>query len=207
MNESPLDDKEVLEALSQKFLSYFEINTQGDVSGQVVWEAHKAVMRGELIAYGSHIKTEKRKEIADLLDRIQDLETKHKSSFEPADAQQLEITRVSLAQCLDRRVKDKHRYFAHHFYEQGNKCGWVLVRQVKKQQDRFYASLYSIPSVPSGEVEESRVEEIRKYLKESTMPVLPSSVLEGVEGPLIVEELGRVVNVLPPGKVLGRMAL
>lgn len=103
------------------------------MSGQAVWEDHKVVIRGKLIAHSSCIKKERRKEIADLLDKMYKLEIKHKVHLNPADAQRLETLRFSLSQCLDRKVKDKHKYFAHRFNEQGNTCGKLLARQLKKQ--------------------------------------------------------------------------
>lgn len=33
----------------------------GEVSEQAVWEAYKMVIRGELIAYGSYIKKERKR--------------------------------------------------------------------------------------------------------------------------------------------------
>lgn len=53
MNEALLDNREIF---LQSLATYFgEIDT-GEVSIQVVWEAHKAVIRGKLIAHGSRIK-------------------------------------------------------------------------------------------------------------------------------------------------------
>lgn len=69
MNQSLLDGKLVVEALFLKMGTYLEINIPGEVSEQAVWEALKAVIRGELIAHGSHIKKEKQKEIAGLLEK------------------------------------------------------------------------------------------------------------------------------------------
>lgn len=62
LNESLLDDNRVVEALSHKIKTYFEMNVQGEVSEQAIWEAHKSVIRGELIAHGSRIKKEKQKD-------------------------------------------------------------------------------------------------------------------------------------------------
>lgn len=59
MNESILDDKLAMESLSHTLASYFEFNTPEEVSNQVVWEAHIAIIRGELILQGAHIKKER----------------------------------------------------------------------------------------------------------------------------------------------------
>lgn len=124
-----------MEELFLKIKTYFEINEPGEVSEQAVWEAYKTVIRGDLIAYGSYNKKERKKEIKDLLEKINALEMKHKKNLDPADIRQLESLRLELSQCLDRSVKNKIRYFANRSYEQGKKCGWLLAKQLKKQQE------------------------------------------------------------------------
>lgn len=131
LNESLLDKEDIVEKLSIKIKEYFEINKTEEVSDQVVWEAHKAVIRGDLIAYGSHIKEGKR-EIDELLEKISVLEMKHKKNHDPADGRCLESLRAELSQCLEHRVKNKTRFFANRAYEQGNECGRLLAKQLKK---------------------------------------------------------------------------
>lgn len=103
------------------------------MSGQAVWEAHKAVIRGQMIAHGSRIRKERQKEIVDLLEEIHKDEIKHTAGLNTVDAQRPETLLFSLSQCLDRKVKNKHRYFAHRFYKQGSKGGKLLARQLKKR--------------------------------------------------------------------------
>lgn len=156
-----------------------------------MWQAHKAVIGGKIIAHGPRIRKERQKEIVGLLEEIHKLEIKHKAGLNLVDSQRLETLRSSLAQCLDRKVKNKHRYFAHRFYEQGSKGGKLLARQLKKQQDsrhvptltvnnkqivdtqtiaaeckHFYKSLYKeIDSTSSGAVDGGLVNRIQEYLK------------------------------------------
>lgn len=59
--ESLLDREEIVEKLGVKIKEYSEINKTGEVSDQMVWEAHKTVIRGDLIAYGSYIKKRREK--------------------------------------------------------------------------------------------------------------------------------------------------
>lgn len=70
LNESILDDKRAFETLKGGLISYFETNRTDEVSNQVVWEAHKVVIRGEMIAQGSRLKKERQKEIMDILEEI-----------------------------------------------------------------------------------------------------------------------------------------
>lgn len=79
----------------------------------MVWETHKAVIRGELISMGSRIKKERQKEMVGLLEEIHKLEIKHKAHLKPGDAQRLEKLRTDLKLLLDRKVQNKHKYFAH----------------------------------------------------------------------------------------------
>lgn len=140
--------------------------------------------------------SEREREYADHLDKIHALETKQ-ALTPPMPNNWRHCDLVSL--CLDRKVKDKHSYFAHHFYEQGNKCGRLLARQLKKQQDshhvhslfvqadiqsiaaefhRFFESLYNIPPSFSKDTNGHQVDKIQAYLRDSALPALPFSVLE-----------------------------
>lgn len=135
-----------------------------------------------------------------------------------ADAHRLETLRFKLTQCLDRRVKNKHRHFAHRFYEQGNKGGKLLARQLKKQEDsrhvhtltahnkqivdtqtiaaefhHFYRSLYNIGSILVGAADGCRVGKFQEYLKVSDLSVILSAVLEEMERLISSEELGTVI--------------
>lgn len=55
LNESILDDSQNVESLSHSLALYFVINTSEEVSDQVVLEAHKAVIKGQLISMGTCI--------------------------------------------------------------------------------------------------------------------------------------------------------
>lgn len=71
--------------------------------------------------------------MAELLEEIHKLEIKHQAHLNSRDVQRFKKLRVNLKQFLDRRVQNKHRYYAHRFYEQGNKK--LLARLFKKQKD------------------------------------------------------------------------
>lgn len=187
-----------------------------------MWEAHKTVIRGELIAYGSYIKKERRKEIEGLLEKISVLERKHKENLDPGDNLRLENLQIELSQCLDHRVKNKIRYFANRFYEQGNKCGRLLAKQLKKEQEsrhvhnlsvqgrkivksqaiaaefkNFYKALYNIQTtdtLQSKDIEKQHKEEMREYIKDTSMLTLSNTIIEEIERPITVEELSGVIT-------------
>lgn len=55
---SLLQDKEVLEDVIKKLDFYFTTNDTPDCDPGIIWEAHKAVIRGVLIKHGASIKQE-----------------------------------------------------------------------------------------------------------------------------------------------------
>lgn len=164
--------------------------------------------------------------MVDLLEEIHKLEIKHKAQLNSADAQRLESLQFDLTQLLDQKVEiNKHRYFAHRFYEQGNKGSKLLARQLRQQQDSrhvhslmvhnkqidthtiaaefhsFYRSLYNIDSLSAGATEGEWVGRIQEYLKASDLQAIPSAALEKT---ISIEKLGRVIAALPmSGKCLG----
>lgn len=228
LNESILDDKRAFETLKGGLMSYFEINKTDEVSNQVVWEAHKVVIRGEMISQGSRLKKEKQKEITDVLEEIHKIEIKHKKSRDPEEDNKLLELRLKLTKCLDLKLKNKQRYFAHRFYEQGSKGGKMLARQLKKLQEsrhvhkltagnkqvtdshkiaaefqRYYRSLYSIEGDKRREEGGGRRQEIREYLRTSELPEISPAALQEMEQPITGEELSKVVGGLALGKSPG----
>lgn len=77
LNESLLQDPEVLADVIKEITHYFHINDSTDSDMGLEWEAHKAVIRGGLIKYGVRIKRQRTAQLTSLLSRLQTLEAKH----------------------------------------------------------------------------------------------------------------------------------
>lgn len=56
LNESLLQDPEILADVVKEVVHYFDTNITPDSDNGVVWKAHKAVIRGVLIKHGSKLK-------------------------------------------------------------------------------------------------------------------------------------------------------
>lgn len=79
LNESLLQIPEIREDVAKELEAYFRTNyTPGGDPG-MIWEAHKAVMRGVLIKHGSRVKKAREAQIVKLAEKIQDLESQHKT--------------------------------------------------------------------------------------------------------------------------------
>ena len=58
-------------------------NDNGEVGTDILWDTLKAVLRGEIISYCTHIKNEKRLKLSELSSELKELETKHKEDPKP----------------------------------------------------------------------------------------------------------------------------
>lgn len=54
-----LDDPSVVSGIEETLSHYCTENNNGEVSEGILWKGHKAVVRGELIAWGTKIKRER----------------------------------------------------------------------------------------------------------------------------------------------------
>lgn len=79
-NESLLQDPEVLADVVKEIGHCFHTNSTFESDMGVVWEAHKAVVRGVLIKHGSRIKRPRTAQLTSLLHKLQTLETRHKQT-------------------------------------------------------------------------------------------------------------------------------
>lgn len=85
----------------------FKENSFPDVSPASIWEAHKCVLRGKLMAPAAHSKRKKQKIINDLLLEIQTLELSQKQSGAQAVLASLIAARRALLEELGRRYRQR----------------------------------------------------------------------------------------------------
>lgn len=143
-NSALLSNNQYKQSLHSQIKLYFELNNLPNTSKEVLWEASKAYIRGQIISFSSNHKKVERSHIADLLQKIKDIDESYVSNPEPrkyserlrlqAEFDQL-LTNISKVQLL----KSKQR-----FYESGNKAGRLLA-----QQTRSEATSQLIPAIKS----------------------------------------------------------
>lgn len=80
LNEGLLKDPVVLAEVTKEIGHYFASNDTPDCDTGLVWEAHKAVIRGILIKHGSRIKQQRTAQLETLLKTLESLETCHKQT-------------------------------------------------------------------------------------------------------------------------------
>lgn len=79
LNNSLLGNPEFKIKLTSKIRSFLELNDNGQVSDIVLWEAAKATMRGEIIAFSSWDKKQKEKEKMHLEKKIGELQKEYET--------------------------------------------------------------------------------------------------------------------------------
>lgn len=129
-----LQDHIVLE-VKEKIVQYFKENDNGEVSEFTVWEAMKAVLRGQLIAIGAREKRGKQLIIEQLKKEIQELERQHKLTCNRRVFKQLLSKRKALEAFDDNRIQRDLMYTRQRLWKKSPKTLKVLAWRVKKKRD------------------------------------------------------------------------
>lgn len=131
LNESLLQIPVVLTDIKTELQHYFQTNNTADCDTGILWEAHKTVIRGVFIKHGARIKKERERLLTELLHKIHDIESKHKTT--PVTSLEAELTslRKQTVDLLHYRAKAALQRCRKLSYESGNKCGKLLAKAVR----------------------------------------------------------------------------
>lgn len=130
LNASLLKDPTSSDHIRTRIQQYFTENSSPEISLISLWEAHKCVIRGELMALVAKNKRLQQERIQELLSSVKALETTHKLTQAQSTLQDLIQARFLLLEELDKRAKRRYVLGQRIFYEHGNKCGRLLARTV-----------------------------------------------------------------------------
>lgn len=115
MAQDPGLRAEIVEELK----TYFSVNSTEDVLALNVWEAHKCVLRGKLIALASKQKKIWQKYFTDLLSAISTLELAHKRSGTADTLQKLLSKRALLSEEIVKEFNSLHILSQNSFMRRG----------------------------------------------------------------------------------------
>lgn len=149
LNENLLDDTAAVAKVSETITNYFNENVADNISMGIVWEGHKAVVRGELISLGVKLKKMLQADFDRVLAALQDAELKHKQNGGLEALRRLTELRDLFLRLLDQQTRKQARHLSHKYYEHGNKCGRMLARAIRKKHAQTYIQKLCSPS---GEV-------------------------------------------------------
>lgn len=129
-----LSDVLAMDQIQTSMKHYFEENATPDVSPLTIWEAHKCVIRGELLRLGALRKRGSQQKIKKLIADIRALERTHKLRGERDALQKLMDARTLLLEEMGRKHKRRVAFSQKLFYDQSNKPGRLLARTLRAKQ-------------------------------------------------------------------------
>ncbi|XP_077306297.1 glutamate receptor ionotropic, NMDA 2A [Lithobates pipiens] len=118
--------------------AYFQINDTPGSDPGMIWEAHKAVMRGVLIKHGSRLKKVREEQMVKLVEEIQKLEALHKNIQTISTGNELAYLRRQLTDLLRCKAKAAIQFGRKVTYELGDKCSKALAGKLKEKGKTVY---------------------------------------------------------------------
>ncbi|CAH2221328.1 Hypothetical predicted protein [Pelobates cultripes] len=229
LNESILSDVLVVEKTRQSIQDYFTDNKQGDTTPLTCWEAHKVVIRGQIITTCATRKREATQATVALSKEIAALEAKHKRTLDAETYRDLTVKREQLSTLLNCSIQRSYQHFKHIIHEHGNKCGRLLANLLKQRKSllyipkikgprqqhlhlpdqiasaflTYYQGLYHLrQDTPEGP-HRHKLEEIQRYLDTARGTRLENADRENLETPISTEELALTIKKAKTGKAPG----
>lgn len=214
MNESLLQIPEVRSEVGRTLTNYFLENVDPLMSPMIVWEAHKCVLRGELIRIGALKKRKRTKQIDLLISKVRSLELLHKRSLAEDHLKALLKVRGELKDLLFQKTAQKLAWARRSLFEFSNKPGSMLARALRGPRKRtfipyittsqgtkvhtsksiadefykYYRQLYNLHPKDSTEAMTDKTKSDIEYIRASGMPILSDEVRDSLESEITAEE-------------------
>lgn len=227
LNEDLLRDPAVVERLHDEVDFFFKTNDTGDVSPAILWETHKAYVRGILVSIGAGLKKKKREERGKLIEEIFSLEQAHKKTKgQDQDGYHLLVAkREELRDTMEQEAKRAINAVTRNNYYRANKSSKHLARLIRKKRSRnyvvlskggeervtsdaiaeefktFYGDLYSTGQQGSGDTAQS--DRGKEFLKGAGLAGLSAEDRDLLDKPIEEEEILAALRDFPKGKSPG----
>uniref|UniRef100_A0A8C5PGL2 Endonuclease/exonuclease/phosphatase domain-containing protein n=1 Tax=Leptobrachium leishanense TaxID=445787 RepID=A0A8C5PGL2_9ANUR len=137
-NTSLLSDPQFCREVSTAIQNYFTENLTPGFSRTMVWEAHKAVLRGVVIAKATALKKSRQSNISELLSQLRHLELDHATTASTTVYDQILALRRELQTTLNEETKHMALKAKSFFGLRENKPGRLLARILRKQRTLAY---------------------------------------------------------------------
>ena len=220
-NASLLTDFEACNNIRKWLEQYRQDNQSSPVTPAVMWDAAKAVIRGQLISYTSAKKKSIINQTEQLKKELINLEQCHKQSPTEENLKKLNAARSSLNLIQTEHIKKLLFFTRQQYHEYGNKPSRLLAYQLKKERAEntikctrnaagqlkydtqsmkssfldFYTQLYASEN-PSET-------DIQRFLEKVSLPSISEDEKEQLSAPFTPEEVLQAIKSMPSGKTPG----
>lgn len=231
LDRTLLLDQYVVNSLENISLNYFQINANGEVPCRVVWEAYKAVIRGNMISLAARNNKEVRSQIncleADISDQQKRCQLANLEDERNKAIEELSKKEFDLSLYLEKRVRRKWEASSLANYEYGESSGKLLAWKLKSEAKRNkIMAVYRYPDdlrvEDRMEIEEAFVDFfqhlydedlipqgsiVNSYLINSDINQLEEGDREQLNAAITTEEFLKAIKRLKKGKAAGPDAI
>lgn len=116
LNSGILNNPLVKEELGKEIQTYFELNDTVEVNPPIVWDAFKAVMRGNITACTTHIKNSRQERLATLQLKLKLLQRKHKDYVESNTEQEIKADKYEIDEIYTQEIQEKLVYLKQKYW-------------------------------------------------------------------------------------------
>uniref|UniRef100_A0A3P8RWJ4 Reverse transcriptase domain-containing protein n=1 Tax=Amphiprion percula TaxID=161767 RepID=A0A3P8RWJ4_AMPPE len=221
LNTSVLQDEQFVLSL-QKDIEYFlQVNVGSTDRLATVWDALKAFVRGKCLGYCSKKIKENKNKIKTLEEKICIFEKQLAEKFNETKFKEICKLKYNLHDIYNKKAEYALFRLKTHFYENGEKTGKLLARQLKKidsqnvitaikKDDKlvtsssdintvfktFYQNLYTSEN-------KTNTKQLDEFFDKITIPKISQEEKDKLETPLTEEEVKKAINAMKTGKSPG----
>ena len=223
LNNSLLEDQRFKAKIEQSVKSYLEINDNEEVTSIILWEAAKATIRGEIIAYSSQKKREREREKNTLENKIKGLQEQHERHLDKEIQKQLKEAKKALDIIETQEIEKDLMLCRQTYYDNSPKALKILAAKLKKQKEKstitiikdgndvlqrgktniaacfrdYYQNLYTPETVDVS------MHKIKEYLTPLNLPIVTDKQNNDLVKPITQAEITTVIQKSKTGKSPG----
>ena len=210
-----LNKQEITEEIKEEIKTYLETNDNENMTIQNLWDAAKAVLRGNIIAIQSYLKKQEKSQINNLTLYLKELEKEKQTKPKVSRRKEIINIRAEINEKDKKETTEKINKTKSWFFEKISKIDKPLARLIKKKRERtqinkirnekgentmdtaeiqsiirdYYRQLYANKM--------DNLEEMDKFLERYNLPRLNHEEIENMNRPITSNEMETVIKNFP----------
>lgn len=150
LNTSLLNNKTIIQNVKSEIKTFLELNDNGEVNPNILWDTLKAVIRGKLISLSTAIKKAKGNKLKQLEDSLKELEKQHCQNQDPQTLSKIKEIRNQISDIYKEEIEKKLKFLKQTYYEVGPRATKLLARKIRKKQ--ISQSINKILDTKTGQI-------------------------------------------------------